>query len=353
MTGNSVQYIRTQNIALAENSSSALREGSVVSVKVLKNLGGGKFTVFAGGNRFNVTSAGSLKPGDVFTAQVSISSDGTVILRIRPDSFSQAGSGGVNELASLLEKMGLFPDDVNLKLVSFLQQSGVKIDRILIARARTLAKLFPGKEKLASEAAALLLEKGIEPDEELVAEFILSCGEDDGKKHQKNFNNQHKKQKDAPAEGECFLKKLYPAPVPNTDGLLTFMNHLKEKDGKHWLILPFEWKDDEAEASSGKIRLLLDPQRKLTEKISISCNKSGKKYFFVLYFNQSMVKEVRFCTLPPLLTEKIPSSEKRLGELFGSGMNLNDSVSVNYSTSALTDGLCSNEEVPVSFEINA
>jgi hypothetical protein len=58
---------------------------------------------------------------------------------------------------------------------------------------------------------------------------------------------------------------------------------------------------------------------------------------------------MRFCTLPPLLTSRIPFEEKRLGELLRSGMS-DDSVSVIYSTSAFTEGFFLNDEIPLSFE---
>ena len=65
---------------------------------------------------------------------------------------------------------------------------------------------------------------------------------------------------------------------------------------------------------------------------------------------QSKVNEVRFCTLPPLLASDIQNEERRLGELFGSGMNQDCSVTVTYSPLALIQGLYSSNEEPRVYE---
>ena len=93
----------------------------------------------------------------------------------------------------------------------------------------------------------------------------------------------------------------------------------------------------------------MNPELKKTEKIQINCEMPCKKYFFVLYFEESKVKEVRFCSLPPILSSEIENEEKRLGELFCSGMNGN-SVPVTYSDLAYSEGLYSSSEIPFSFE---
>lgn len=399
MGTNSVQYIRSQDIALAEGYKTTLREGSSVLVRVLKNNGGGRFTVSFAGSRFSVSSDRALNPGDVFKATVALSKDGTVLLK--PESFLTSGSLPENPLASLFQTLNIPFDEISTKLFSFMQQLGVKIDRNFILRARDIASRFPGKESAAAEIAALLLEKGIEPDVKTVRKIlVLAEGATDSseEKHSGDSPAEDDAQHDAadgsapneaapnheggahqePAHGDfqdgaadsaahesaphhesapdtalSFFNKLFPNGLPQKEGLLSVVNHLKNTGGTHhWITVPYEWQDG-TETAHGKINLLLDTGLGCTEKITVSCFKSGKKYFFVLYFNKSMVKEVHFCTLPPLLTDKILLSEKRMGELFGSGMNQGSPVSVIYSASAFTDGFCSNREEPVFFESEA
>ncbi len=117
------------------------------------------------------------------------------------------------------------------------------------------------------------------------------------------------------------------------DGILTLSNHIKNKENElHWITLPFEWNYHNTKWN-GEIRVLINTILKSTEKIKIKCSNMCKKYSFMLYFKGSKVSEIRFCTLPPLLTSQISDEEKRLGEMFCSGMNDN-SVAVIYSALA-------------------
>lgn len=343
MTGAQIQFISTGSVALTDRENAPLREGSIVSVRVLKDLGGGRYTVFFGGTRCNVSSRTPLKAGDIFQASVALDKNGTVILKAQNEG-AESVRQAENSFITLLKNLSLAPDGVNLKLLGFIQQTGLRLDRSLIARARMIASRFPGKEKAAAEAALMLLEKGIDPDEVLV-EGLISAGEREGSHEGSQKGSSPEKN-----EGEgTFLSRLYASSLPRKGGLLTLVNHMKNAGDKHWVILPFEWETGKGTAK-GKIRILTDIRRRETEKIVISCKFSVTNYYFVVYYNKSTVKEVRFCTLPALLTDKILPSEKSLGELFSSGMNPGSSVSVIYSTSALTDGLCCNDEAPLSFD---
>lgn len=157
---------------------------------------------------------------------------------------------------------------------------------------------------------------------------------------------------------QTLLKNLYGEIPKNPSTYLSFFNQTGEKSEKHWILLPYEWnftkKDGKSAKSNGFIRLLLNKSLKTVEKISVNCEiknspKKWTNYFFVLYLNSSKVKEVRFCTLPTLLTSQISFEEKRLGELFSSGMNSNDSVTVTYSPLTLIEGLFADSEIPAVF----
>ncbi|MFA6936868.1 MAG: hypothetical protein WCQ67_01405 [Treponema sp.] len=399
MSNSTVQYIKTQNAA-SVNTQNVLHGGSSVYVRVLKNNGNGNYTVSFAGNRFNVKSMKPLSTGQSFNAKIQEGQNGKILLvpseksnvesiQILKQSqvLMEDGSPG-SELSSYLIAQGLVPNAATVSIMKLLQQSGFKTDVNLMRKAQVAASKFKGNEKRAAEVAILLLEDGIEPTEENIQKilskgYLYSSEENemtDGKngndnqsenkndnqsKEQNKQNNENKKSEgqfqyesnkktDKSTENLNLLSNLY----ENADccnkkgGLLTLINQIASNEN-HWIILPFEWNNNEI-TCSGVIRVLININNKNIEKILINCKTSMKKYFFVIYFNGSKVKEVRFCTLPPLLPSAefssndsaVKKEEMRLGELFSSGMNYDDSVTVAYSPTAFIDGLCTDGTPP-------
>jgi len=354
MAGPEIHFIQTQNLTQGTYSSS-LENGSRVFVRVLEDLGGGKYQVSFGGNRFNVSSKNVLLPGQSFKAQILLQKEAVTLI---PENRENLAAESTVKNTSLLEQelfsLGLGNDGITLKLLQFMQQSSLKIDKSIMNRAALLAKKFPGKEKKAAEIAALLLEKGIDGDEDTIQALLsLLDFEDRG-----DFSG-NEGDKNNPAEStsfeQSFLARLFPEESSqnfkkNKPGLLTLVNQIK--NGRHhWCFLPFTWQPDLMDSKNkdefrGILRILIDSDLNQTEKIEISVKINLKKYDFVLYYNAGKVKEVRFCTLPPLLSQNISHEERRLGELLRSGMNLADSVPVTYSTSAFIEGLCAADEYP-------
>lgn len=336
-------------------SGISVSEGDIVSVKVLKSLGGGMYAVSLRGARISVRSEQPLSVGTVFRARVFHDGAGRILLKteaaenaVRAEPVLPDGSPSAL-LADRLAGQGFIPDAVTVRIVQFLSQSGAKIDRNIIRKARSASFLFPGKEADAAEIASVLLKKGISPSEESIAEILQLL--EGHFKDEEGFQGGTARDQSGEDENEgCFLKKVYDVLPAQGPGMLALVNQLRSKDeqDRHWIVLPFEWRTGEKSAS-GLIRILLPGHLQPAEKIQISCEFECKKYYFVLYLNKDKVKEVRFCTLPPLLTSCIHSEEKRLGELFCSGMN-GDSVPVTYSALAFSGGLCASQELPFSFE---
>ncbi|WP_296091046.1 hypothetical protein [uncultured Treponema sp.] len=332
-------YIQSHNIPQKK-----LATGDEVSVKVIKSLGNGNYAIFLQGSKINVKSKIPLSEGSSFKAMLEIESDSKIILKTiyeqkTEDLFPRT-------LLEFLNSAGIEADSVALKVVQQMIQSGVKLDKSIIRKAKSVSSLFPEKEKQAAEISAMLLEKGIEPEEKLIEKFLILTEPD-------KWKNSGVKEKSSSKSSENFLKKIYQEIPENKDGILTLANHLKLKEGtgKHWVILPFLWQLEKDEAK-GLIRILVDFNKKITEKIQINCEFEWKKFFFVLYLNKSKVTEVRFCTLPSLLTSNIHSEEERLGELLCSGMN-GDSVTVTYSALAFSDSLCTDSEISLPFKDSA
>lgn len=359
------------NSQLAQNVS--LKEGQSVFVRVLADNGGGQYTVSFANSRFNVSCQTKLSLGQTFNANVHFGADGKILL----EPFSNMASGtalgaGANvgalsspyggnannanfsSLYNMLSAEGFVPDELSARLFLFLQQTGVRIDRTLMAKARSLALRFPGKERQAAEAAALLMEDGIEASDSNVKKVLeLFYGDGSGGKDREgqqgrgsgSSEDDESKSDDSPSvKDEDFLKVLYNGSCGKKPGFLTYLNQVKGNDN-HWIFLPYEWKCGE-KLFTGIIRILLNLSEKNTKKIEINFKNTVANYDFVLYFNESKVKEVRFCTLPPLLPSEVKTEELRLGGILSSGMNLKEPVAVTYSDSAFIDGICATNELP-------
>ncbi|MBP5576945.1 MAG: hypothetical protein J6X67_09315 [Treponema sp.] len=388
-----------------------LKEGQSVFVRVLADNGGGQYTVSFANSRFNVSCQTKLSLGQTFNANVHFGADGKILLEPFSNVASGAtlgaganvgalsspygGNGGnannanFSSLYNMLSAEGFVPDELSARLFLFLQQTGVRIDRTLMAKARSLALRFPGKERQAAEAAALLMEDGIDASEVNVKKvlelFYGDASGDKGRDGQQSDGCHHGhggQQTDggqqsggghqghpfggagqggspfaqesnvpdddgdstASVKDVNFLKKIYKGSCGNKAGFLTYLNQVKGSDN-HWIFLPYEWKCGE-KLFTGIIRILLNLSEKSTKKIEINFKNTVANYDFVLYFSGSKVKEVRFCTLPPLLPSEVKTEELRLGGILSSGMNLKEPVTVTYSDSACIDGICATNEVP-------
>lgn len=355
------QYIKAHSTASVSISNTA-GGGSVVSVKVLRNNGGGSYTVSFAGNKYSVKSNIPLKEGQVFKATVKYDGQKIIleqrgqtpaVLNLTEDILLADGMPG-EQLSAYLSQIGLVPDKVTVSIMQFLQQNGFKLDFSLIQKARLLAMKFPGNEKKAADAALLLMENGISGDEEIIRCLLnIFAGQDNGYSSDRGDrplgqNQQNLNQGDRPLD---FTSFLYTNSISGKENLLAFMNHYA-KNNNHWIFLPYEW-DFGKQKVTGFIKLFLDITEKKVNKMQINADFSVKKYYFVLKFIQSKVKEVRFCTLPSLLPSEINSEELRLGGFFNSGMNSNYPVAVTYSTLALQEGICTECMPPVFIEEEA
>lgn len=373
-----IQAIRLQTAGFSGLQAIPLKDGSFVAVNVLKNNGNGSYLISFAGSRFNVKSKVALEPGEKFLAKLSVQENKVFLTpqkslnQIEETENSNLLNKTQNaELVKILLEYGLVPDSITIKIMQFLQQGNFSLDKNLMQKARLIALNFPGNEKKAAEIAISLFEKGVNANVQIVKKFLDSMfvsdkNPEDSPREQQDFSqaeNSSREQKNSQQKQknqnlQILVKNLFGSVPENSPGLLSLFNQISEKSDKHWILLPYEWnftrKNGKSVKTSGFIRLLLNKSLKTVEKISVNCDvkKSSKKwtnYFFVLYLNSSKVKEVRFCTLPALLTSQISFEERRLGELFSSGMNLDDSVTVTYSPLTLIEGLFSDSEIPLTF----
>lgn len=158
-------------VALPKEYSNFLKEGNLISVKILKHISTQSskniyIASFVGG-RFSIKSSSPLVVGSRFMARVSFL-DGKLNL-IRQENENQVAelnqklnftstSSLSPELSQLLLSLGLPSDNVSKILLQSTVNFGIKLNLEKIKKARFAASQFPGREEEASEAALILIE---------------------------------------------------------------------------------------------------------------------------------------------------------------------------------------------------
>jgi hypothetical protein len=348
-----------------------LTEGERVFVRVLASTtisrhgsadgaqSGGKYVVSFAGARFLADSVRSLKAGDSFPATIKIQ-DGKTLLVPADDTARNTGvmklspdpQGARSELSAALStfllSLGIPADFVSLSLVRFMQQFGFKFDQNIAARARRLAKQFPANEAKAAEAALYLIEKGIDPDADMIEEILSLHAEDDGQGsagaqnssagNQSFAGGKHspQEQDEQTEDGEkTLIGGLYDnASLSQAEpGFLTLCNHIVSSE-RHWVLLPFS-----AENSSGIIRFLLNVPKKNIEKAEIRAHLVEKTWYFVVYYTAGLSAELLFfCDATVNETQDTSALAESLKADFAAH-NTGERINVRYSPDAKSAGL--------------
>lgn len=335
-------YIHSVSALNSSGSSSALREGSSVSVRVISSQADGRYVVSFGGGRYSVSADNPLEIGSVFKASVLLK-DGKVALV--PQGLQQSQIPLLKsftlknalpfspledpQLLSFFSSLGLASDSLTMHLFQMMQQLGVKIDAKRLLKAYKASERFKGKEFEAAEAALVLEEKGLESTDEAISELLFN-----GNSHEYNQESQkHKsdgKKKDADDADVIMPEPSILSPdselyaSDRKKGKLTLFNHMKNEGGcVHWIVLPFEMQIATIKGGSGIMRLCLDTNKKYLKKMIISANSCGQKYSFVLYFTQKK----KFCEKVLFSIEPIPEiGISKLKVLLSSVLHLDDSM---------------------------
>ena len=178
-------YVQTASLSGMPNRHE-LREGDVVSVRILSQTGQNSYIASFAGGRFSVTSERPLMQGAVFSASVSLK-DGTLVLSplIADAPFSNEhlvttfstalnpdGTLSDAELVRYFASLNLPPDSVTAALFAAMQSLGMKFDERIFNDARRIALSFPRREKEAAQAALLLEQKGIRMEKTSVAAIV-------------------------------------------------------------------------------------------------------------------------------------------------------------------------------------
>lgn len=225
----------------ARNASALLRDlvpGTVVRVTVLSARAEGTLRVRIGDRTLIAAGLQKLVPGDSFDARVSVEGGAVFLL---PESENIGG-----EIGNVYRSLGVPDTPLSAFVVSFFRTIGMRLENAQIRSVLKAAARFPGRELRAAEAAAILVERGIVPDEETVARMIrVMEGEGSGD--------------DSGRRGTCG-DGANADDVDDANNLdrdfCAFVNH-KKGQTLHWIVIPFR-KIIADTLCSGSLRFLLD-----------------------------------------------------------------------------------------------
>ena len=356
MNGTSGIYVHSQT-ALPKEYANLLREGSFVLVRILKQSGKNTYTASFAGGRFSVTSKEMLKPGTTFIARVSFDGGRLNLIKAAQNIQNQSEIQNKNivqqfntmspELSQMMMSLGLAADGVSKMLLQTMVNLGAKFNLEKLNRARNAALNFTGQEEEASEAALILIEKGIEPTPENIRQVMQGFVNEKGalSKFSMNIEDEgDEDENDEISQIEKEIKNFFEG-VFKDGGIrddrkgaeLTMFNHFASKDCEgHFIVVPFEFKfsldkkasgaggveQSDAEdgekmtAGDGVFRLILDFKKKNVLKSVINFNIIGKIWSFVIDFKGSDVKKVRFCQISDKASAPDSSLEQRLKAFF-------------------------------------
>jgi len=305
-----------------------LRNGTIVTARILSKNSDGTFTLSLAGQKINVKSEALLKIGSTISAKVSLAGNEVQLSLIKenPESteiFQKFSTQTeiTPQIANLLTSLGFEPNTESLKILQFMQQLGIKINAE--EAKKTLAKSKSnGKTDLEKAELSLLLEeKGMKiPDKRINA----LLGHSDGQNHHSEQNPSHSEQSGESREIYLTSVKSYfnavdKASLKKSIGPLSAFNTILSKNKensplRHWLLLPFEW---EAQKSYGNIKLLFDSELKKLQKLIIDLKNAEKNNIFVLYYKNQEVDSLSFTTSEKLSDSKKSDLCEKLSKMFG------------------------------------
>ena len=248
-----------------------IHDGSQVLVRIISDKGGGKYEGSVAGARITINSRTPMTPGTSFKATIT-TQNGQVLLfplsengeLVQNAQFTILAAQN-EQLASLLQSLGLNSDELSYHLMQQLKQLGMKMDSGLLSKIYNLSVKFKGKEKRASELISILLKKGIDfSEEELLALLNELDGENQSSKEKSNQNHQHK--------------------------LLNKINSIKNT----WQLLPYEIVSNAGALAKGSLGFFVDEAQSL-KLLNVECNWLGNnhKYLFSLGYEKGLCKNIK------------------------------------------------------------
>lgn len=263
--------VHTNQLSRTSISRHPLKDGSQVLVRIISDRGGGKYEGSVAGARININSRTPLSPGTSFKATIS-TQNGQVLLfpmnesgEVAQNAFFTMEAVQTEQLAAMLQSLGLNADDLSYHLMQQLKQLGMKMDSSLLSKIYNLSVKFKGKEKRAAELIAILAKKGIDfSEEELLSLLQELGGEDPAEDNQKSQNDEY--------------------------NLLNKINSIKNT----WQMLPYEIVSNMGALAKGSLGFFVDETSSL-KLLNLECNWLGNnhKYLFSLEYEKGSCSNIK------------------------------------------------------------
>ncbi len=265
--------VQTGQLSRMGVAPKGVKDGSQVLVRIIADKGGGKYQGSVAGARININSRTPLTPGTSFKATIS-AQNGQILLypmnesgELAQNAFFTMEAVQTEQLAAMLQSLGLNPDDLSYHLMQQLKQLGMKMDSGLLSKIYNLSVKFKGKEKRAAELISILAKKGIDFSEEELLALLqeLDEGSDSGDENNKS-------------KGESEYK------------LLNKINSIKNT----WQFLPYEVVSNLGPLAKGSLGFFVDETSQL-KLLNLECKwlSNNHKYLFSLEYEKGFCSNIK------------------------------------------------------------
>lgn len=289
-----------------------LRNGSLVTGRVLAKNPDGSYSVSLAGKKINVKSEHPLSPGKVFSAKVLLKGDSVTLALVKEGSENPAllqkigvGAELPPHVANLLLALGLNANEETFNLLLFMHQIGMQIDAQAARKVLQKTKDSENQEE-NSQLALLLKEKGIRVDEEKVrAVFAHNFGKQENHGQGNTGYNQHEgrqygvtEQKMNASHVKNFFSQVDDASLSRSQGLLSAFNTVlssgkNQPPLQHWMVFPFEW---DFRQSTGNIKMLFDSDLRNLKKVVVNVKNASTESIFVINYKNNSPDSLKFST---------------------------------------------------------
>ncbi len=265
--------VNTSQLSRTSISSHHIKDGGQVLVRIILDKGGGKYEGSVAGARVTINSKQPLTPGSTFTATIT-SKNGQILLTPNLNNQNNISQTDFQlsvlqneQLASLIQNLGLPADSLSFHLLQQMKQLEMKLDPGLLEKFYKLAVKMGGKEKRASELMMILAKKGFDFSEEELLALIGELDWEEGTDQNQAQDNSH--------------QKKY--------RLLNKINSVKTS----WQLLPYQITQDEKSLATGSLGILCDENDRL-ELVNVECSwlSSGHRYLFSLVYEGGKCSQI-------------------------------------------------------------
>ncbi len=263
--GDGYRVTAGNNAGTESGSTSSLRDGSTVELEVLGPAKDGGSTIRVGGKNLTAVGIGNLPTGVRIPARVSLEG-GTVFLRILA-SRSEIGA------RATLAELSLPATPLALRLVDSMRQLQLRMDPSRMRSLMRAAARFPGREGEAAEAALILVEAGLDPDEATIDELLsMIAGEGRPGGERQSRDEQRRGEQRSPGERDSRGGKRR-----------ALAERLNVPNGKErqWMVYPYN-RDIAGKPCTGSVRFLVDRSSRSTVETRVFFDDGSRSQLFSL-----------------------------------------------------------------------